>query len=73
MGMVPSYKDNEWQVLERRPVATESGPSGTSLIQIRVLEGGEWRDYWVPQDSANSDYAQYLEWVAEGNSPRIVF
>jgi hypothetical protein len=22
---------------------------------------------WIPPDEANTDYKQYLEWVAEGN------
>jgi hypothetical protein len=24
---------------------------------------------WIPQDPANTDYQQYLEWVADGNTP----
>jgi hypothetical protein len=24
---------------------------------------------WIPADSQNADYAKYLEWIAEGNTP----
>jgi hypothetical protein len=71
MGMVPSYKTNEWQVTERRG----TGPTGgsNSSIQIRVKEGDEWRDYSVPKDPGNSDYALYNEWLDDGNEPKIIF
>ena len=26
-------------------------------------------DYWIPSNPDNTDYQQYLEWVAEGNTP----
>jgi len=25
---------------------------------------------WIPTDPNNSDYQEYLEWVAEGNEPQ---
>ena len=31
---------------------------------LRTTDG-----YWIPTDPANSDYKEYLEWVAEGNTP----
>jgi hypothetical protein len=63
--MLPSYKESPWLVGVR--------PDG-KMIQIRVLglEGG-YMDYWVPGYPGNRDYQQYLEWAAEGNSPKILF
>jgi hypothetical protein len=61
--MVPSYKDNAWQA----GVSTIG-----NTIQIRVQEGEEFKDYWVPNDPGNADYQQYLEWIAEGNTPKIL-
>ena len=25
---------------------------------------------WIPPDESNADYRAYLEWVAEGNTPK---
>mgnify|MGYP003112985207 FL=1 len=33
------------------------------------LENGETSTISIPADNANTDYKEYLKWVAEGNTP----
>jgi hypothetical protein len=39
-------------------------PTGPSDIIFRVKDS-----VWIPPDPANTDYQQYLAWLAEGNEP----
>jgi hypothetical protein len=41
-----------------------------------IIQGGESQavckldsNLWIPFDPANTDYQEYLKWVAEGNTP----
>ena len=36
---------------------------------IRVVDENNKTEMAIPLDPANTDYQEYLEWVAEGNEP----
>ncbi len=36
-------------------------------IVIKILDSG--KRWFIPKSEGNTDYQEYLEWVAEGNTP----
>ena len=42
-----------------------NNPDGVALDVIKRLSDNAF----IPFDPANTDYAEYLEWLAEGNEP----
>jgi len=42
-----------------------AGPGGDLLDMVQKLPDTTF----IPFDPANTDYQEYLEWVAEGNTP----
>lgn len=33
----------------------------------------EGYETYIPADEGNADYQQYLDWVAEGNTPEVIY
>jgi hypothetical protein len=40
--------------------------SNANVMVKATIDGGI---VWIPIDPANTDYQEYLKWVAEGNEP----
>ena len=36
---------------------------------VNIITTRDGKKVWIPLDNANTDYQEYLEWVAEGNTP----
>tara|TARA_R100000315_G_C5164752_1_gene94932 strand:- start:69 stop:245 length:177 start_codon:yes stop_codon:yes gene_type:complete len=46
-----------------------NNPEGTHVVSVRPYADGDWLNMFIPVSEENSDYQEYLEWVAKGNTP----
>ena len=40
---------------------------GSSIVKIE-----DGLELWIPEDSGNRHYQEYLAWIAEGNTPEVI-
>jgi len=43
----------------------KESPSGQTIILVK----DDGKQFWIPLNPDNRDYQEYLEWLAEGNTP----
>ena len=54
-----------YKLAGKHPATAPEGFAGKDINRIiRKADGAQ-----IPKDPANKDYAEYLEWVAAGNTP----
>ena len=47
-----------------KQIKTEDGSKINNKMVVRVIDNAH-----IPFDEANTDYQEYLKWLAEGNTP----
>jgi len=57
--------ENDNKTFFLRKLAEGTFKNKTHVISYRDAEGKMWG---VPEDEGNSDYQEYLRWVAKGNT-----
>ena len=58
-----------YQLLGNDPMLAEMGQTvPLNYILKKVTVDSKTTTYWVPKTEENTDYQEYLAWVAEGNT-----